>query len=90
MLRSSQDPIATLTLRVAAPEDLPSVIRLAALDCARPPQAPVLLAELDDELCVAVSLVDYRTVADPFRPTEAIRALALARASQSRAAARAA
>lgn len=87
MLRSSQDPNATLTLRVAAAEDLPRVIRLAALDCARPPKAPVLLAEIGDELRVAVSLVDYKTVADPFRRTDDIRALALFRASQSRPAA---
>lgn len=87
MLRSSQDPNATLTLRVAADEDLPKVIRLAALDCARPPKAPVLLAEVDDELYVAVSLVDLKTVADPFRHTDGIRAIALARASHSQPAA---
>jgi hypothetical protein len=60
------------------------VIRLAALDSARPPQAPVLLAELDGELCVAVSLVDLKSVADPFRITDGIRAVALARAAQAR------
>jgi hypothetical protein len=77
-----QDPSSTLTLRLATAEDLPRVRRLAALDCARPPKAPVLIAELDHELCVAVSLVDLRAVADPFRHTDGIRAVALARAGQ--------
>jgi hypothetical protein len=59
------------------------VRRLAALDSARPPLSPVLLAEVDDELCVAVSLVNLKAVADPFRRTDDIRALALARAAYS-------
>jgi hypothetical protein len=79
-----QDFDSTLTLRLATAADLPRVRRLAALDCARPPKAPVLIAELDEELCVAVSLVDFKAVADPFRHTDGIRALALARANQPR------
>ena len=62
------------------------MVRLAALDSARPPRSPLLLAELDDELCVAVSLVDCKTIADPFRRTDSIRAAAveLARGMQLR------
>jgi hypothetical protein len=78
-----QDLNSTLTLRLATTDDLPRVRRLAALDCARPPRRPVLIAEVDDELCVAVSLVDLTAVADPFRHTDAIRALAVARATQA-------
>jgi len=55
---------------------------VAALDSARPPKAPVLIAEVDGEISVAVSLVDLRSVADPFRLTEHIRAIALNRARQ--------
>jgi hypothetical protein len=76
-------PSQVVTLRLAAADDLPRVRRLAALDSARPPLAPVLLAEVDDELCVAVSLVDLKAVADPFRLTDEIRSLAVARATQA-------
>jgi hypothetical protein len=67
---------------VATPEELPLIARLAALDSARPPEPPVLTAELDGEICVAVSLIDLRTVADPFRLTAEVRAITLARAQQ--------
>jgi hypothetical protein len=76
-----------LTLRVATAEDLPGIARLAALDSSRPPEPPVLTAELDGEMCVAVSLIDLRTVADPFRLTAQARAITLARAQQLRNAA---
>ncbi|HEY5317366.1 MAG TPA: hypothetical protein VIJ20_05265 [Solirubrobacteraceae bacterium] len=75
------DPPA-LTLRVATADDLPRIARLAALDSAWPPEPPVLTAELDGAICVAVSLVDLRTVADPFRLTAEVRAITLARARQ--------
>jgi len=71
-----------LTLRVATFRDLPRIARLAALDSSRPPVPPVLTAELDGEICVAVSLIDLRTVADPFRHTTEVRAITLARARQ--------
>jgi hypothetical protein len=71
-----------LTLRVATQEDLPRIARLAGLDSATAPAPPVLSAELDGEMCVAVSLVDLRTVADPFRFTSEVRAITLARAQQ--------
>jgi len=79
MRHSSQDPTSTLTLRVADAEDVPRIVRLAALDSARPPKAPLLIAEVDDELCVAVSLVDLVSIADPFRYTDDVRAIAIAR-----------
>ena len=43
----------------------------------------MLIAEVDDELRVAVSLVDLTAVADPFRHTDEIRTLAIARAIQA-------
>ena len=42
----------------------------------------MLIAEVDGEISVAVSLVDLRSVADPFRLTEHVRAIAMNRARQ--------
>lgn len=60
------------------------IARLAALDSSRPPEAPVLIVEVDGEIWVAVSLDNLRAVADPFRPSAHVRAIALARAQQMR------
>jgi hypothetical protein len=76
--------LRALTLRVATAEDLPLIAQLAALDSSRPPEPPVLIAELDAEICVAVSLSDLKTVADPFRLTAHAQAITLARAQQLR------
>jgi hypothetical protein len=78
---------SAITLRIATPEDDSRIARLAALDSARPPAPPVLTAELDGEICVAVSLTDLHTVADPFRLTLPVQAIARARADQLRGAA---
>jgi hypothetical protein len=77
-------PPLALTLRVATAEDLPRIAQLAALDSSRRPEPPVLIAELDAEICVAVSLTDLKTVADPFRLTAHAQAITLARAQQLR------
>jgi hypothetical protein len=47
----------------------------------------VVTAELDGEICIAVSLIDLHAVADPFRFTLPVRAITLARAHQLRGAA---
>jgi hypothetical protein len=57
-------------------DDQRSVGRLAALDSAPNPAAPILLAEVDGELHAAVSLVDSNWIADPFRPGRAARRVA--------------
>jgi hypothetical protein len=45
--------------------------RLAALDSAAGiPAAPVLLAEVDEQLRAALSLTDRSVIADPFFPTQ--------------------
>lgn len=49
--------------------DIPSVLRLAALDDRRPPHGPALLAYAGGELRAAVGLLDGRAVADPFHQT---------------------
>jgi hypothetical protein len=56
-------------------------VRLAALDCARPPRAPVLVAEIGSEILAAVSMTDGQVVADPFRRTAEIVAIARLRAA---------
>jgi hypothetical protein len=71
-----------LALRIATDDEVARIARIAALDSARPPEAPVLIAEVDGEIRVAVSLADMRSVADPFHFTEQIRAIAMSRARQ--------
>jgi hypothetical protein len=75
-----------LTLRLAAPDDDVDVARLAILDSARPPSRPLLLAEVAGELWAAVSLTDLSVIADPFRPSGEIAAIAVQRARQLRSA----
>ena len=82
MQRPRQDSYSALSLRIASDDDAAKIARVAALDSARPPEAPVLIAEVDGEISVAVSLVDLRSVADPFRLTEHVRAIAVNRAGQ--------
>ena len=59
-------------IRYARPDDDAALGRLAALDSAAVPAAPVLVAELDGELRAALSLVSSEVIADPFRPTVAV------------------
>jgi hypothetical protein len=58
-----------ITIRPARPDDRPALWRLAALDSAIVPAEPLLVAELDGELSVAVSASDLSAIADPFVPT---------------------
>jgi hypothetical protein len=59
---------APITIRRAHPEE-PGVLRIAALDSARVPRAPLLVAEVDGQIRVALSLDDGRSIADPFNAT---------------------
>ncbi len=61
---------ATITIRPAYADDKAAVQRLAALDSAvgSPPE-PLLLAEIDGKLRVALSLRNGEAVADPFHAT---------------------
>jgi hypothetical protein len=58
-----------LTLRVARPDDVPAVRRLAQLDSSRPPTGRVLLAVVGSEPVAAIGVASGSVVADPFRPT---------------------
>jgi hypothetical protein len=65
-----------VTIRRGGPADETALARLAALDEARPLAGDVLVAEVDGELWAALELAGCgRTIADPFRPTLALREL---------------
>jgi len=66
---------ASITIRRAYADDDTVLIRLAALDSARVPPRPVLLAEVDGEPRAALSLRDGSVVADPFHLTAHLVAL---------------
>jgi hypothetical protein len=55
-----------VTIRPAYPDDAPALWRLAALDSAAVPTEPLLVAETDGQLRVAVSMSDLSAIADPF------------------------
>jgi hypothetical protein len=61
----------SITIRPAYADDQRALFRLAALDSAAGvPAAPVLVAEVDEELHAALSLADGSVIADPFFPTQ--------------------
>lgn len=74
-----------LTIRPAA-ADL-DVQRLAVLDSQPDLVGAVVIAEVGDEPWAAVEISSGRTVADPFRPSAGVAALARARAAGLRLAA---
>jgi len=73
---------APVTLRFGRPDDACELARLAQLDSAVPPAAPVLLGEMSGRLVAALSLADGRLIADPFVPTAGVAELLRARARQ--------
>jgi hypothetical protein len=77
---------APITIRPAHAKDGLAVARLAALDSAdNPPPAPLLVAEVDGAIRVAVSLRDGSAIADPFFATVDILALVRTRAAGTNA-----
>jgi hypothetical protein len=75
-----------ITVRRAVAADRIELERLAALDSARPPTGPTLVAEADSRMLAALPLGSGRPIADPFEPTAAIVALLELRAGQMAAA----
>ncbi len=71
-----------VTIRYAFPDDEPSLRRLAVLDSAVMPPAPMLVAEVEGRLRAAFSLATGETIADPFHPTTGLIELLGARAGQ--------
>jgi hypothetical protein len=81
---------ADVVLRSARPDDADAIARLAELDEAPVPPAPLLLAHASGELWAAVSLDTLEHISDPFRPSAGLAALARQRARQLHAGHRAA
>jgi hypothetical protein len=78
-----------ILIRSAYPDDRAALVRLAALDSAEAvPPEPLLVAELDGALSVALSMRDGSVIADPFAPTaeviELLRLRAKAHAAYER------
>jgi hypothetical protein len=75
-------------IRPATAGDRAALGRLAALDDAPRLTGDVLVVEVEGELWAACSLADGRTIGDPFRPSQAARALLELRREQIAAAER--
>jgi hypothetical protein len=59
---------APITIRKAHPEE-PGVLRIAALDSARVPSAPLLVAEVAGQVRAVRSIHSDESIADPFFAT---------------------
>jgi hypothetical protein len=77
-----------ITVRHAVSSDRSELDRLAALDSAKPPRGPALVAEADSRMLAALPLGSGRPIADPFEPTAEVVALLQLRAAQMAAAPR--
>lgn len=58
-----------ITIRPASAGDASALRRLAELDSSTVPHEPLLVAQVDGEIQVAVSMSDLSAIADPFVPT---------------------
>jgi hypothetical protein len=72
-------------IRAASAEDERALRELAALDSQRPLSGPALIGEIDGRPAAAIALSVGRVVADPLRPTSAIRQALRLRASGAKA-----
>jgi hypothetical protein len=75
-----------ITVRRSVAADRSELERLAALDSARPPSGPALVAEADSRMIAVLPLGSGRPIADPFESTAAVVALLELRALQMAAA----
>jgi hypothetical protein len=80
--RRLADSQPTVTLRIACPDDAQVLAWLAELDEAPRLEGPVLIAEVGGCARAAVSLSDFRTIANPYEPTEALVQLLMVRVRQ--------
>src|SRR5215208_2795970 len=64
--------VAQVTIREAGAADGDALRRLAELDSARVPEAPILIAEVAGQLRAAISIPDGAVVADPFHPSKEV------------------
>ncbi|HKP21685.1 MAG TPA: hypothetical protein VJT68_09220 [Thermoleophilaceae bacterium] len=77
-----------MTVRRSTSGDASALARLAALDSARPPRGPALIAEADSRMLAALPLGAGRPIADPFERTAGLVQLLELRRSQIEAARR--
>jgi hypothetical protein len=75
-----------VTVRRSGSGDRFALARLAALDSARPPTGPALVAEAESRMLAALPLGAGRPIADPFEPTAELVALLELRRKQIEAA----
>jgi hypothetical protein len=66
---------SAITIRPAYADDAVAIARLAALDSAPVPHGPLIVAEVDGELRVALAIADFTVIADPFHRTLELVAL---------------
>ena len=59
----------SVTIRPAREGDERALCRVAALDSAAVPTAPILLAEMNGAIVAAVGIASGEIIADPFVPT---------------------
>ena len=64
-----------ITIRFARPDDHRALARLAQLDSAHLPTGPLLIAEVADDVRVALSMSDGAAIADPFHRTAVLQQL---------------
>ena len=79
---STMVDIQEMTIRLADADDSRALKRLAELDSATIPAAPLLVAVAGDDLIAATSLADGRVIADPFRRSAGAAQLLVERARQ--------
>ena len=77
-------PFGDVTVRPADYSDAAALTRLAALDDARLPDGPMLVAEAGDQPVAALPLQGGRAIADPFHRTTALVEMLDLRARQLR------
>ena len=75
-------PAPAVVVRLATPDDQPSLDRLATLDSHEALADPALIGEIDNHPVAAVSLSNGDAIADPFVPTTAIVEVLRLRARQ--------
>jgi hypothetical protein len=73
-----------VVVRHSQPTDSHELAKLAALDSARVPEGPALVAESDARILAALPIGCGRAIADPFEPTAELVALLELRREQLR------
>jgi hypothetical protein len=81
--------MSLLSIRRATPEDDQPLKALAIIDSSLPLSGEVLVAQLDGAVMAAISLMDGRAIADPFRHSADTVEILRLRARQMRRQARA-